>query len=145
MPARHETAAMPHLNLQISGPADSELARRASAAIADLTVEVLGKRRELIAIEVRFVERAHWFVGGRSLDELGRNSFFLDISITDETNTKDEKARFIEQAYARLSALIGEVHEVSYIHVVDARAAAYGYGGATQEHRYQAARIAAPG
>lgn len=97
MPARHETAAMPHLNLQISGPIDSELARRASAAVADLTVDVLGKRRELIAIEVRFVERAHWFVGGRSLDELGRNSFFLDISITDETNTKDEKARFIEQ------------------------------------------------
>ena len=60
-----------------------------------------------------------------------------------ETNTKDEKARFIEQAYAQLAALIGEVHEVSYIHVVDARAAAYGYGGQTQEHRYQAARIAA--
>lgn len=135
---------MPHLNLQISGPADPALARRASALVADLTVETLGKPRELIAIEVRFVERALWFVDGRSLEELGRNSFFLDISITDETNTKDEKARFIERAYAQLSALIGEVHEVSYIHVVDARAAAYGYGGATQERRYQAARIAAP-
>lgn len=149
MPARHETAVMPHLNLHISSaaaesaPARSELARRASALVADLTVEVLGKRRELISIEVRFIESELWFVGGRSLDEQGRNSFFLDISITDETNTKDEKARFIEQAYAQLAALIGEVHEVSYIHVVDARAAAYGYGGATQEHRYQAAYIAA--
>lgn len=135
---------MPHLNLHISGPVDSELARRASALVADLTVEKLGKRRELIAIEVRFVERALWFVGGSSLEEQGRNSFFLDISITDETNTKDEKARFIAEAYAQLAALIGQVHEVSYIHVVDARAAAYGYGGATQEHRYQAARTDAP-
>ncbi|QWP77249.1 hypothetical protein J5226_02250 [Lysobacter sp. K5869] len=131
---------MPHLNLHISGPADNELARRATAAVADLTVDILGKRRELIAIEVRFIERAQWFIGGQSLEELGKNTFFLDISITDETNTKDEKARFIEQAYAQLAALIGEVHEVSYIHVVDARAAAYGYGGATQEHRYQAAK-----
>lgn len=145
MPARHETAAMPHLNLHISGPADPELARRASELVADLTVELLGKRRELVAIEVRFAEPALWFVGGRSLQAQARNSFFLDISITDETNTKDEKARFIERAYAGLSELIGRVHEVSYIHVVDARAAAYGYGGATQEHRYQAARAdAAP-
>lgn len=139
MPARSETAVMPHLNLHISGPADAELARRASALVADLTVDILGKRRELIAIEVRFIERASWFVGGHNLEELDRNTFFLDISITDETNTKDEKARFIEQAYAQLSALIGRVHEVSYIHVVDARAAAYGYGGQTQERRYQAA------
>jgi 4-oxalocrotonate tautomerase len=25
---------------------------------------------------------------------------------------------------------------VSYVHVIDARAAAYGYGGKTQEYRY---------
>ena len=30
-----------------------------------------------------------------------------------------------------------KLHECSYVHVIDARAAAYGYGGRTQEYRHQ--------
>ena len=136
---------MPYIHIQISGPRDDALAGRAAEAAAELTSGILHKDRALTAAVVEFIEPGHWFVAGKALASHGPRSYHWMVSITDETNTKDEKARFIEQAYARLSALIGEVHEVSYIHVVDARAAAYGYGGATQEHRYQAARIAAPG
>lgn len=140
MPARFEITAMPHLNLQLSATPDAELSRRAAALIADLTVEVLGKSRELIVVAVQYIDRGQWFIAGRSLQEWGLDAFHLDISITDETNTKDEKARYLQQAHAGLSALLGAVHETSYIHIVDARAAAYGYGGLTQERRYQAAR-----
>ncbi|ALN78469.1 tautomerase family protein [Lysobacter antibioticus] len=134
---------MPHINLQLSGTPDADLSRRAAAAVADLTVEVLGKPRELVAVAIHYVDRPHWFIDGRSLAEWGCNAFHLDISITDETNTKAEKARYLQRMHAELSALIGDVHETSYIHVIDARAAAYGYGGLTQEQRYQTARIAA--
>lgn len=134
---------MPHINLQLSGTPDAELSRRAAVVVADLTVEILGKPRELVAVAIHYVDRPHWFIDGRSLAQWGRNAFHLDISITDETNTKAEKARYLQRMHAELSALIGEVHETSYIHVIDARAAAYGYGGLTQEQRYQAARIAA--
>ncbi|MEH6418700.1 tautomerase family protein [Pseudomonas sp. CGJS7] len=143
MPARPEPATMPHLNLQLSGTPDADLSRRATALIADLTVEVLGKPRELIAIAVHYVDRAHWFIDGRSMEEWGRNAYHLDISITDETNTKGEKARYLEQVHARLSELIGNVHDTSYIHIIDARAAAYGYGGSSQERRYQLAQLRA--
>ena len=57
--------------------------------------------------------------------------------MTDETNTKAEKARYLEAVHRALSELIGNVHDCSYIHVIDARAAAYGYGGRTQEYRHQ--------
>lgn len=134
---------MPHINLQLSGTPDAELSRRAAAIVVDLTVEILGKPRELVAVAIHYVDRPHWFIDGRSLAQWGRNAYHLDISITDETNTKAEKARYLQGVHAALSALVGEVHETSYIHVVDARAAAYGYGGLTQEQRYQAARIAA--
>lgn len=133
---------MPHINLQISGAPDPQLTRRAAKIVADATHEVLGKPRELIATAVHYVDRAHWLIDERTLEETGQNAFHLDISITDETNTKAEKARYLERIYAELSALIGSVHEKSYIHVVDARAAAYGYGGITQERRYQLARPA---
>ena len=56
--------------------------------------------------------------------------------ITDETNTKDEKAVYIKEAFAGFARLLGNLHEESYIHVLDVRAATYGYGGYTQEYRY---------
>ena len=35
-----------------------------------------------------------------------------------------------------VASVVGNLHEESYIHVHDVRAAAYGYGGLTQEARY---------
>lgn len=128
---------MPHIDLQISGTPDATLTRRSAATVADLTQRVLGKKPEVIAITVRYVAHADWIIGGRSLAEQDRNAFHLDISVTDETNTKAEKAEFLRKAFAALSELIGKVHPCSYIHVIDTRAAAYGYGGLTQEYRHQ--------
>ncbi|WP_210184930.1 hypothetical protein [Rhizobium sp. NFR12] len=52
---------------------------------------------------------------------------------THKTNTKSEKAAFIQAAFAGFSALLGDLHEESYIYVQDVRAASYGYGGRTQD------------
>ena len=59
-----------------------------------------------------------------------------DIKITDETNTKDEKAQYIKEAFDGFERILGNLHEESYIYVQDVRAATYGYGGKTQEYRY---------
>ena len=101
------------------------------------TTPNIDKQPDLIAIAVDFVDPATWFVAGHALADSGKRSFALEIKVTDETNTKAEKARYIREAYAAFAALLGDVHEESYIHVHDVRAAAYGYGGRTQEHRYQ--------
>jgi len=128
---------MPHIVIHLSGALDAELAQRASDAVAELTCSVLGKKPELIATTVQFIPAEQWFIGGRSLAAQGRSAFHLDISVTDETNTKAEKARYIEAVHAAFARLRPDLHEVSYVHVIDARAAAYGYGGRTQEYRHQ--------
>jgi 4-oxalocrotonate tautomerase len=128
---------MPILDVKVSAPRSEELTGRLTATLAELTVSVLGKKPELIAIAVTYVDPRDWFVAGRSLAAQGKSSVYLVIKITDETNTKDEKARFIREAYAAFGRLLPDLHEESYIHVEDVRAAAYGYGGRTQEHRYQ--------
>ena len=66
----------------------------------------------------------------------GQRSFSLEIKVTDETNTKAEKARFIAAVFDSFERLFGPLHAESYIHVHDVRAASYGYGGRTQEWRY---------
>jgi len=79
-------------------------------------------------------------IGGKFLSELDLNSFYFDITITDETNLKDEKAQYIREAFAGFEKILGKLHDKSYIYVQDVRAASYGYAGLTQEYRYQAAQ-----
>ena len=128
---------MPFLHVKVGAARTPELTRKIAATLLELTASILHKDPRLTAIAIDYVDPADWIVGGRSLAEQGKASFYLDIRVTDESNTRDEKARWIREAFAALARLLGEVHEESYIHVIDARAGAYGYGGLTQEYRYQ--------
>lgn len=128
---------MPHIDIQLSGQADARLSREVSSQIARLTRDILHKQPELIAISIRYVPADAWWIDGRTLAETGHSSFYLGISITDETNTKAEKALYLEAVHQAMAGLLPRLHEVSYVHLIDARAAAYGYGGKTQEFRHQ--------
>jgi len=130
---------MPILNVKVSAQPSPELTRAIGELLLDLTENILRKPRAVTAIAIDYVDPAHWLVGGVPLAEQGKRSFYFDIKVTDETNTKDEKARYVREAFAGFARLLGDVHEESYIHVHDVRAASYGYGGLTQEYRYQAA------
>lgn len=130
---------MPILNVKVSVPKSRETIGQISELLLELTSRILKKKREVTAIVIDFADPDSWIVGGKSLSEHKKHSFYFDIKITDETNTKDEKAQYIREAFAGFSRLLGDVHEESYIYVQDVRAASYGYGGKTQEYRYQAA------
>jgi 4-oxalocrotonate tautomerase len=127
---------MPILNVKVSAVKTPELVQEISGLLLDLTTRILGKKREVTAIAIDFVDLDSWVVGGKLLSEQQKNSFYFDIKVTDETNTKDEKATYIKEAFAGFERILGNLHEESYIHVEDARAASYGYGGRTQEYRY---------
>ena len=133
---------MPMITLQLAAEPDEALARSAAETVATLTSELLGKDPRVTAVAVEFVSPRHWFVGGRSVQALGTAAFFVDVRVSDGTNDKDEKARFIAATFGALSRLLGKVHPESYVHVDDARADAYGYGGLTQERRYLESRPA---
>ena len=128
---------MPYIHIQISGEADDKLAADVAASASDLTALLLGKDPSLTAVVIDFIPAKRWFVGGHRLDGRDERSYHWMVSITDETNTKKEKAAYLSAVHARMGELLGPVAEHSYVHVADLRASAYGYGGQTQEHRYQ--------
>ena len=134
---------MPMITLQIAAEPDDRLARDAARLVTGRVAEILGKDPKVTAVAVEFIPRKHWYIGGRSTEEIGKAAFFLDVRISDGTNTKDEKARFVAAMFAALDALLGGVDPESYVHVDDVRADAYGYGGLTQERRYVQSRPAA--
>ncbi len=128
---------MPYLHIQLSGERDDALAGQAADVAAELTASVLQKDRALTAVVVEFIEPAHWFIAGEPLAKTGLRSYHWYVSITDETNTKAEKAQYIAAVHQAMGELLGDVAEHSYVQLADARASAYGYGGMTQEFRYQ--------
>ena len=127
---------MPILNVKVSAKRSGQLTKAISGILLELTARILHKKPEVTSIAIDYVDPDDWIVAGRSLTEQGKSSVYFDIKITDETNTKAEKAQYIKEAFAAFSQLLGNLHEESYIYVEDVRATAYGYGGLTQEYRY---------
>jgi 4-oxalocrotonate tautomerase len=131
---------MPILTLKLSAAPASDITARAAAAVAELTARILRKKVELIAVTVEALPPEAWFIGGRSLQAWKKSSFYLDIKVTQSTNTKDEKALFVAEVFTAMRALLGELHEVSYVVVHEVPADAWGFAGASQENRYIAAK-----
>jgi 4-oxalocrotonate tautomerase len=127
---------MPGITLTVSGKADQALTNRLAREIIDLTSRVLKKPHDRTWVIVQFEPRENWFIDGHSLVEHGKNAFRLWVTITDETNSKVEKAEYQKAAFGLLSDLIGNVHPISNVYVIDARATAYSYGGVTQEYNF---------
>jgi len=128
---------MPILNVKVSAQRSAELSQRITETLLELTSRVLGKRRDLTAVVIDYVDPHDWFIAGKSLAEVKKSSFYFDVKVVDETNTKAEKARYVAEAFEAFARLLGDLHAESYVYVQDVRATAYGFGGRTQEYRHQ--------
>jgi len=113
-----------------------------AAAVSDLTAKILHKDPAVTAIIVKSADAADWFAGGKPLAEQKLASFWLDVHVSDGTNTKDEKAAYLAAVFERMGELLGPLHNESYLHVNEVRGDAYGFGGLTQERRYIAGKLA---
>ena len=112
-----------------------------AAAVTELTASILHKDPKVTAIIVKPVDAADWFAGGKSLADQKLASYWLDIHITEGTNTKDEKAAYLAAMFRRMGELLGPLHNESYLHVDEVRGEPYGFGGLTQERRYIAGKL----
>ena len=113
-----------------------------AAAITDLTAKILRKDPKVTAVIVKSVDAADWFAGGKSLAEQKLASYWIDVHVSEGTNTKDEKASYLAAVFARMGELLGPLHEETYLHVDEVKGDAYGFGGLTQERRYITGKLA---
>ena len=77
------------------------LAAEIAATATRLSAEILRKDPKVTAVIAEEVPGERRFCGGVSLADKGLASFWLDIRITESTNTKDEKAAFIAETLSR--------------------------------------------
>lgn len=126
---------MPFLDIRLSAPCLPEKVAKIAERMTDLTVTVLGKRREVTAAVVHCVAPGHWTVGGESLNVSGSSSFFLEVNVTEGSNTPAQKAAFVAAAFAAAEAILGTLEAASYVIVREVAADAWGYQGQTQAAR----------
>ena len=132
---------MPIINITVSGDPDAALSAEIAGEISKATATHLKKDPTLTAVTISTIDPRHWFTGGRSLAEQGKKSFWLDIKVVDGTNTKLEMESYLAAIFAAFGRLLGDVHEESYALVHEVPAAAYGYGGKSQEFRFISGRL----
>ena len=112
-----------------------------ASAVSELTAKILHKDPEVTAIIVKSVEADDWFAGGKSLAEQKLASYWIDIHVSEGTNTKDEKAAYLAAMFQRMARILGPLHRETYLHVDEVKGDAYGFGGLTQERRYIAGKL----
>ncbi|MBR0739216.1 tautomerase family protein [Bradyrhizobium liaoningense] len=112
-----------------------------ASAVSELTARILRKDPKVTAIIVKSVDADDWFAGGKSLAEQNLASYWIDIHVTEGTNTKDEKAAYLAAMFQRMAEILGPLHPETYLHVDEVKGDAYGFGGLTQERRYIAGKL----
>ena len=127
---------MPIINLKVSLPESSKTLQLIANELTHLTEKFLKKKPEVTAITILPVNRENWFINKVSLNETNQNSFYLDIKVTDGTNSKDEKREFLKATFDFMDSILENLNTESYVYVEDVKADAYGFGGLTQEYRY---------
>lgn len=134
---------MPTIHALVSSPrVDAAAIGEIARTLVSLSGRLLGKAEAVTATVVETIAPEQWFVGTRSLADLGAASFRVVIRVTQGTNDKDEKAAFVAAASAAMARILGATRPESYVVVDEVPADAWGWGGETQEHRVIAARIA---
>jgi len=139
---RTKEIAMPMITVAYAtSRSEAGLKAAVAKAASDLAAQILHKDPKVTAVKVQAVDPADWFCAGLSLAQSDLAAVWLEIRITEGTNTKDEKAAFIAAVFKRMGDLLGPLHETSYVYAHDARADGYGFSGVTQERRYVAGKL----
>ncbi|GAC1544134.1 MAG: 4-oxalocrotonate tautomerase family protein [Herpetosiphon sp.] len=132
---------MPILNVKLSAQPSPALSHSVANTLIALTAEILHKDPAVTSVALDYIDPHNWIVGGRSLVEHGKSSFYLEIAVVDGTTTKDDKARYIDAVFTSMREHLGDLHPESYIYVNDVPADSYGFTGVTQEFRYIQSRL----
>ena len=127
---------MPYLNVRIAAEESEEVATNVVSVLMKHTSEILGKKPQVTSIDINFVSPKLWFVGGKAISTSDEVTFYLDIKVTDGTNTKAEKANYVKSVFADFESVLGSITPASYIVIHDVRADSWGFEGKTQEYRF---------
>lgn len=134
---------MPYINIRLGRNLEEEQRRLLYKKTTSLMNTVMGKLPEVAVVHIQESEPHQWSVNSTPITAKDPIGAYVDIKITDGTNTPSEKAAMIYETVKMLQDVVGIIQEACYVVIDDIPADSWGYNGKTQAAR--AASISAMG
>ena len=121
---------MPFIRLTVADPnLTTERQRSLAEEFTRLVDRDLDKDPEDTVVQVNVVPERQWYIGGRAPDGGGVH---VEVSITADTNTDDQKAAFLRDAHAAVAAHVPAPASAIYVALYEVDGHAYGFNGVSQ-------------
>lgn len=126
---------MPYINIRLSTSLDDTQRSRLFEQTTSLMHTVMGKRKEVTVVQIQESESKRWSVNGKPLSPSGAPEAYVNIKVTDGTNSPEEKAEMIGATVDMLNEVVGPMQEACYVVIDCIPADSWGYNGKTQAAR----------
>ncbi len=126
---------MPYINIRLGRNLDQEQRNLLYEKTTSLMNTVMRKRPEVAVVHIQESESQQWSVNSTSIAAEDPVAAYVDIKVTDGTNSPSEKAEMISQTVKMLQDVVGIIQEACYVVIDDMPADSWGYNGKTQAER----------
>ncbi len=131
----HRRRDVPYINIRLGGKLANEQREQLFETTTSLMNTVMGKRREVTVVHVQESEPQQWSTNAIQLTANDPISAYVDVKVTDGTNTAEEKSEMIAQTVKMLQDVVGTIQEACYVVIDEIAAESWGYDGKTQAAR----------
>lgn len=126
---------MPYINIRIAATLENEQKQALYKKTTFLMNTVMRKRREVTVVHIQESKTEQWSTNAEQLSVNDPIGVYVDIKVTQGTNTPEEKKEMISQTIKMLQEVIGTIQEASYVVIDDIPGDSWGYNGKTQAMR----------
>ncbi len=126
---------MPYINIRLGATLNASQHKQIYTKTTSLMNTIMGKRREVTVVHIQESEPHFWSTNASTLEANDPIGAYVDIKVTEGTNTPEEKAEMISETVKMLKDNVGVVQEACYVVIDDIPANSWGYNGKTQAMR----------
>ena len=126
---------MPYINIRIGKKLDSKQREQLYEHTTSLMNTVMRKRPQVTVVHIEETDPQQWSVNAIPLTAQEPTCAYVDIKVTEQTNTPAEKAEMISKTMKMLQDVVGIMQEACYVVIHDISADSWGYNGQTQASR----------
>ncbi|MCU7914924.1 MAG: tautomerase family protein [Candidatus Thiodiazotropha sp. (ex Gloverina cf. vestifex)] len=126
---------MPYINIRLGTTLNEAKRDQLYEKTTMLMSDIMRKRREVTVVHIQESDPQTWATNAVALTTEDPVSAYVDIKVTQGTNTPEEKAEMLSHTKKMLHDVVGAVQEACYVVIDDVPANSWGYNGITQAAR----------
>lgn len=126
---------MPYINIRIGSSLNNTQRESLYKQTTELMAHVMKKQPKVTVVNIQELDPQLWAVNGTQLMPNDPVAAYVDIKVTEGTNSSEEKAEMLSRTTAMLMDVLGTLQEACYIVIDDLPANSWGYDGLSQGER----------